>query len=370
MVLSIRRNLIDSVFGNPCSVIRKAHPLVNAIGKRVTDFGIRITNFGIRILAICLLTAVLASSLTTHAAPAPQTAVPMAVYWQHISDLQALVGQLEGRPAAEQHLQLDAAAADLAEITAVTLPDGQTLPLDHSFLLRELRAEPPDLERLAGLLAALDASRANWPQGQFSAAAALPLAEILSRPEFQYQEELNPLEKWLQEMQQRFWEWLARVAPAVDPQISVVLGRIGAIVALIALLLALLYAARGLFGDFAADASLHAADAEIAALTSATALAQAQRFSESGDQRTAVRYLYLASLLHMEEHGLLRYDRSRTNQEYLRLVRSQPELAAALRDVIAIFDRVWYGYQSIDEADFEQYRRRVAALQHMHPGKS
>ncbi|MFO7679719.1 MAG: DUF4129 domain-containing protein [Chloroflexota bacterium] len=351
------------MLGKPYTVIRLALPLVNAIGKRVTDFGIRI-------LAICLLTAVLSDSLTTHAAPAPQTAVPVVVYWQHISDLQALVGELEGLPAAEQHLQLDAAAADLARITAVTLPDGQTLPLDHSFLLRELRAEPLDLDRLAGLLAALDAGRASWPQAQFSAAAALPLAEILSRPEFQYQEELNPLEKWLQEMQQRFWQWLARIAPQSDLPIASLLGRAVPILAIVVLLLVLLYAARGLFGDFAADAELRSHDSETAALTSAAALAQAQRFSESGDQRTAVRYLYLASLLHMEEHGLLRYDRSRTNQEYLRLVRSQPELAATLRDVVAIFDRVWYGYQPIDETTFEQYRRRVAALQHIHPSKS
>ena len=63
-----------------------------------------------------------------------------------------------------------------------------------------------------------------------------------------------------------------------------------------------------------------------------------------------------------EERQLLRYDRSKTNREYLRSVAGHPELADVLKEVVDVFDRVWYGYQSLDRATFETYRNRIADL--------
>jgi hypothetical protein len=64
----------------------------------------------------------------------------------------------------------------------------------------------------------------------------------------------------------------------------------------------------------------------------------------------------------LEERQLVRYDRTQTNQEYLRSVAGQPELANTLRDVIDVFDRVWYGFQSLDERAFSHYASRVEQL--------
>jgi hypothetical protein len=75
-----------------------------------------------------------------------------------------------------------------------------------------------------------------------------------------------------------------------------------------------------------------------------------------------VRYLYLSSLLILDEHGVLRYDRSRTNREYLRSVSSKPELAKPLSDVIDVFDRVWYGYDSVDDETYQSYVKHVDEL--------
>jgi hypothetical protein len=75
-----------------------------------------------------------------------------------------------------------------------------------------------------------------------------------------------------------------------------------------------------------------------------------------------VRYLYLSSLLLLEERDLIRYDRSQTNQEYLRSVAGRPELAVILQDVIDVFDRVWYGFQSLDSRAYAQYQARVEQL--------
>ena len=98
-------------------------------------------------------------------------------------------------------------------------------------------------------------------------------------------------------------------------------------------------------------------------LTAARALQQAQNLSTAGDYRNAVRYLYLASLLRLDERGLLRYDRSRTNREYLRSIDEKPELASNLKDVIDVFDEVWYGYQPLDKSSYEHFVDRVSDLQ-------
>ena len=64
----------------------------------------------------------------------------------------------------------------------------------------------------------------------------------------------------------------------------------------------------------------------------------------------------------LEERGLVRNDRTQTNQEYLRSVAGRPELASVLRDVIDVFDRVWYGFQALDEQAFAHYAGRVEQL--------
>ena len=89
---------------------------------------------------------------------------------------------------------------------------------------------------------------------------------------------------------------------------------------------------------------------------------RAQTLSGQGDYRNAIRYLYLSSLLVLDERGLLRYDRSRTNREYLRSVSSKPGLATPLRDVIDVFDRVWYGFESVDEQTYQSYLQHVDEL--------
>ena len=58
----------------------------------------------------------------------------------------------------------------------------------------------------------------------------------------------------------------------------------------------------------------------------------------------------------------MRYDRSRTNREYLRSLSSKPELVKPLRDVIDVFDRVWYGFETVDEQTYQSYVKRVDEL--------
>src|SRR5262249_55824162 len=140
----------------------------------------------------------------------------------------------------------------------------------------------------------------------------------------------------------------AGAAQLVEPLVTALL--------LIFLAVLLVYALQSILADFAAEAVL-ASDAENAGepLTADSALRRAQELSGGGDFRAAVRYLYLSTLLRLEEHGLLRYDRSLTNREYLKRVAHDPNLVAVLRDVVEVFDRVWYGYQPLDATAYQRY---------------
>jgi hypothetical protein len=110
--------------------------------------------------------------------------------------------------------------------------------------------------------------------------------------------------------------------------------------------------------------------ADGAPTTSAEALASAQQLAAAGDYRSAIRELFLAAMIVLDERGLLRYDRSLTNRETLqRLARTNPELATNLGPAVEVFDRTWYGFAPIDAASFDAYRARVEALRDAAPPK-
>jgi hypothetical protein len=287
-------------------------------------------------------------------------------YWQQIDDIQELVSRLEGEPLDVQRARLAAAAAQLTLVTVVSLPNGREVPINHTFLLNELSRDPPDLDRLQNLLTAWQAARTTWPEAQFAEWDEAALQTILSQPEFQYEiAEPTRLQRWLEDLQLRFWQWLSEIFPSFSTE-----GGIGNIanflvtaVGILVLIVVLVYALRQLLGDFASESAIRPEDHlgdEI--VTADTALQRAQQFSGEGDYRTAVRYLYLSALLLLEEKGLLRYNRSLTNHEYLRSLAHQPELAAVLHDIIEVFDRVWYGFHALEPTEYEWYAGRVELL--------
>jgi hypothetical protein len=238
------------------------------------------------------------------------------------------------------------------------------IPVDHSFITSQLRADPPDLERLLGLLTTLLAARDAGEPARLREAEMAKLADILAGGEFQWAEE-DTRPSWLEQLWRRFWAWLRRLLPddgalaEGDSFLSYGLTALGSLI----LILTLGYIVRSLALNFVSETAIAedgAAGREF--LTAVSALKQAQTLSEAGDYRAAVRYLYLSALLSLEERGLLRYNRSLTNREYLRSVAHLPGLATVLRDVVDVFDRVWYGYQPLDQVTYRQYEAQVAEL--------
>ncbi|MEZ4511834.1 MAG: DUF4129 domain-containing protein [Chloroflexota bacterium] len=292
------------------------------------------------------LTAV--SPLPVYAQP-----IPLADYWQQLADLrQRVVAEPE------------AVAQRLREITAVSLPDGQTIAVDHSFLIRELQSG--DGQRAAELLDALLQQHQSWPQPQFTAADREPLDEILQRPEFQYDTPPpSRLQQWWQDLVDRFWAFIARLLPDRSTPAGQLIGSLTTWLGGVLLVLVIAVALWNLLGGLVADARFVADDPAEEFLSAEGARVRAQQLAEGGDYRTAVRYLYLSALLLLEEHNLLRYDRSRTNREYLRSVAHRPELAAILQEVVEVFDRVWYGFQPLGQSDYDRYAAQVEALKRL-----
>jgi hypothetical protein len=296
--------------------------------------------------------------------PAGQT-LTLAEYWQRVQETRTLVEQLADKSPALAHVLLVAPAARWEQATAVILPDGTHIPVDHTFLVAQLRADPPDIPNLDQLLGNLLAARNDWPKATWSAADMAVLDSILARPEFQWQaQEQSALARWWEQAREWVRRLLQRLIPdtlADAPIVRYVLTALG----ILALGAALFYGLRGVLAGLVTEKSLGQDEAAEEDLTAATALKRAELLAGGGDYRAAVRYLYLSALLLLEENGLLRYDRSLTNREYLRSVASFPELAAALRRVVEIFERVWYGYQPLDEAAYNQYADWVAELQRL-----
>lgn len=262
-------------------------------------------------------------------------------------------------------------------ITAVmmTRDDGVVLimPVQHTYIVSLLRADVPNFGQLRRTFAALDNVAATWPVAPAPisppefATELTALENVLASPAFQATpDEPNLVERIRRQVLNVLNDFLARFWPQdVDVAgggwfftvvLPLVLG--------VALTLVIMLAIRRLTTDFVTTTAVDENDwATGEPLTSATAYQQAQTNSQAGDYRTAVRYLYLSTLLALDERDILRYDRSATNREYLRRVADQPDLHHLLRDVVDVFDRVWYGFQPISHDTYDTYAERVAALQ-------
>lgn len=97
--------------------------------------------------------------------------------------------------------------------------------------------------------------------------------------------------------------------------------------------------------------------------TTAKALSEAARLAAAGDFRSALRLVYIAALLVLDERELIRFDRSGTNWEYLAALKSHPKIQGALRPVTVVFDRKWYGHEPASESDYDAFVSAFRAVE-------
>ncbi len=297
--------------------------------------------------------------LPSYAQSSPPT---LEEYWQEIEDALRAVRQVRDLPEAERGLVLTRLADQLASITSVTLSDGQVAPVDNTDLMAMLRAESPDAAAIEERLAVLVQSKLAWPHPPTSPDAFDKLAAVLTRREFQpvAEQPPSPLEKW--------WAWLNRrlLRLFLTPQAAawtnwgvIVVG--GLILAGVAY-----FFWRNARAHWLREITLAQDKKEPDGLSVPTALQQARRLAAAADYRQAIRYLYLATLLTLDERGVLRYDKTLTNRELVRRVgqAQDPSLAQTLAPVVDMFDRVWYGFAPVDDRSYQSYTEQIEQITH------
>jgi hypothetical protein len=80
----------------------------------------------------------------------------------------------------------------------------------------------------------------------------------------------------------------------------------------------------------------------------------ARQCRDSGDFDAAIIYLFSYQLVEMDRHHLIRLARGKTNRQYLRELRTRPELQGILAKTILAFEEVFFGRHSLSAGRFEQ----------------
>ncbi len=256
----------------------------------------------------------------------------------------------------------------LGPIHSIGLPGRASTLVNTGPLVAAIKAaeavKDPDtkadtLDALARQIALLRASLQAAPVPTDPAAAAASAKAVLAGQEFASDPPPPPsladrLAAWLDKLFQPRRRTPAAPGPNINPKI--VEGILITIVAIaFAILVAVLVQA---IGRRDAKTRPLALDEEEATLVEArdneSLLALADQSAKSGDYRRAFRLVYLASLVTLDTDGVLRFDRSKTNWEYLRALRAsgRGDVYTALTPLTREFDQVWYGFAPTNSSQY------------------
>ncbi|MGZ3459888.1 MAG: DUF4129 domain-containing protein [Archangium sp.] len=278
-----------------------------------------------------------------------------------------------------------------AATSTLLLVDGRVRQegLDMLAAVQQLPTRKTALVLLALLgtcLVATPARAQRVEEQQTDARAAQARArDILSRPEFQVPEPEAPKPEGApsEETQgswQRFLEWLGKwldklfhtEAPSRTPNPSGTSG-LGAanllVVVLIAAVLVVLVLVllRALGKDKQAEGQqleVSTQDAAALAAEPMNALARppegwaqlADELAARGEYREAVRSLYLALLSRLHREGVIHYDTTLSNWDYLSQFRGRREWRPSFRELTLRFDFAWYGNLPVSGDSYRDFR--------------
>ncbi|MBA3468833.1 MAG: DUF4129 domain-containing protein [Herpetosiphonaceae bacterium] len=246
------------------------------------------------------------------------------------------------------------AATRLTALKSVAAADGSALLVNNQWLADELAKNAPNIlairERLGAQVEVLTIARTSTP------ADLAELQTILNAPPFAEQATPEPGSRG-SSWSWNFLDFFFGANNFVTGCLTVL-----AVIAVTGLVGYIIISIRnGLSRDVRRPVA-SAAEKEERNLSSGKAIQRADEVAVEGDFRKGVRYLYLSTLLWLEERGVLRYDRTLTNREVLEAVPSGSPLRTRLTPVVQTFDRVWYGFAEIDQTAFDAFRQQVTAL--------
>lgn len=84
---------------------------------------------------------------------------------------------------------------------------------------------------------------------------------------------------------------------------------------------------------------------------------QADELARKGQFLEAVRTLYLGVLALLHRGNLIRFERTRTNGEYVRQLRAQEQLHEPFRSLTHLFELKWYGERSCQPEEYSNCRK-------------
>lgn len=87
------------------------------------------------------------------------------------------------------------------------------------------------------------------------------------------------------------------------------------------------------------------------------------KFEQQEDYPSAVRYYYIALLLLMHESKMIFLEETKTNHEiYSYLKREKYPFAMSFKEVINVFNAIWYGKKSFNSEAYSNYKNRIHQL--------
>ncbi|MBI3988986.1 MAG: DUF4129 domain-containing protein [candidate division NC10 bacterium] len=242
----------------------------------------------------------------------------------------------------------------------VTLPGGETLRLDHRWFLeiRDALADPVRQEETARAFFV----RLNATNQELVSTGSSPgidrtllkakLSAVLNRKEFQgYGEGGEPLLA-------RLLRWLQKRLEKFDRSFSGTDQRLGRLLASALILgtfaLLLFFLARIFLRRQRIWREEVASPPVLRRETSHELSRKALEAARAQEYRRAVGLLYHSILHHLDEVGLLTYNRARTNREHLQEL--SPHLQPLFARLTSTFERIWYGLEICGLQEFEAFQ--------------
>ena len=301
---------------------------------------------------LLILLAALTVSPVVHSQDAAPTPLSLEEYAATVRAAERL---LQSDPAA-----LDAARRELAVVEQVELRSGEV-----AAVVPVLDGDDLDTATAQARLHVVT-HQITAAEGDQTVARLAVLETVLASTAFQNRESwLDQVRRWLANL---FQQWVGDAEPNVTPTpVSTTLAQIvgWSVVVAGSVILSVLLARwlQTMLRAFVGDAvKIEERDGETPT-TPAAARAAAGRLAERGDYRAAVRQLYLAALLTLQDRRIVVRDPSLTNREVLARTPAAHPVHAPLAAVVEVFDDVWYGVHEPNQATFADYRTAVDDLE-------
>lgn len=293
-----------------------------------------------------MVTLAIVAGLLSQTAVADADTVDRQRYRERLGSVRATLVSARAAAAAARQPLVDRARSLLRETTALRLEDGTTIGVDDAPVAERITTADVTLERALADVAAL----VSWAERRPAIDPAAAESRLRQRVGEQRARDaqvslIDVLSRWLA----RFLADL-RGTPPDARVVTVGVGGLG-----IALLLVILgIMGRDLRERFRREIVLPELREEPGP-DPAAHLRHAEEALRAGRMRDAVHALYLYAIAALAVREAIRYDPSLTDRELLARATGIPH-ADALRDLVSMHERVWYGLRDADAADAARAR--------------